>query len=44
LAFPAERIEKMRQEIGVSTNQGVDELQLLELIDEGTFGKVYKGE
>jgi hypothetical protein len=44
----AARIEDMRREIGVAqhtngTTNGVDELQLIELIDEGTYGKVFKG-
>jgi hypothetical protein len=35
----------MRREIGVSSGSaGVDELQLIELIDEGTYGKVFMGE
>lgn len=39
------RIEDMRREIGVAqhtngTTSGADELQLIELIDEGTYGKV----
>lgn len=39
----------MRREIGVAhhtngTTNGADELQLSELIDEGTYGKVFKGE
>lgn len=39
----------MRREIGVAqhtngTTNGADELQLIELIDEGTYGKVFKGE
>lgn len=35
----------MRREIGVSSGSaGVDELQLIELIDEGTYGKVFRGE
>jgi hypothetical protein len=38
----------MRREIGVAhhtngTTNGADELQLSELIDEGTYGKVFKG-
>jgi hypothetical protein len=34
----------MRREIGVSSGSaGVDELQLIELIDEGTYGKVFRG-
>eukprot|EP00775_Hariotina_reticulata_P003854 gene3854-4111_t len=38
------RIEDMRREIGVSNGaSGVDELQLLELMDEGSYGKVFKG-
>lgn len=42
------RIEDMRRDIGVAqhtngTTNGADELQLLELIDEGTYGKVFKG-
>jgi hypothetical protein len=46
--FSAERIEDMRREIGVAqhtngTTSGVDELKLIELIDEGTYGKVFKG-
>jgi hypothetical protein len=41
----AAKIEDMRREIGVSSGSaGVDELQLIELIDEGTYGKVFKGE
>ena len=39
------RIEDMRRSIGVADpNSGADELQLVELVGEGTFGKVYKGE
>jgi hypothetical protein len=35
----------MRREIGVSSGSaGVDEVQLTELIDEGTYGKVFSGE
>ena len=35
----------MRRSIGVADpNSGADELQLVELVGEGTFGKVYKGE
>ncbi|WIA39118.1 hypothetical protein OEZ86_005253 [Tetradesmus obliquus] len=38
------KIEDMRREIGVSSGSaGVDELQLIELIDEGTYGKVFRG-
>ncbi|KAI8463338.1 MAG: hypothetical protein J3K34DRAFT_149057 [Monoraphidium minutum] len=38
------RIEDMRRAIGVATTTtGSDELQLSELVGEGTFGKVYKG-
>ncbi|KIZ04181.1 hypothetical protein MNEG_3785, partial [Monoraphidium neglectum] len=38
------RIEDMRRSIGVATStSGADELQLAELVGEGTFGKVYKG-
>lgn len=38
------RIEDMRREIGVTGgSSGVDELQLIELMDEGTYGKVFKG-
>jgi hypothetical protein len=38
----------MRREIGVAhhtngTTNGADELQLSQLIDEGTYGKVFKG-
>ncbi|KAI8468110.1 MAG: kinase-like domain-containing protein [Monoraphidium minutum] len=34
----------MRREIGVTSGDGgVDELQLLELMDEGTYGKVFRG-
>jgi len=38
----------MRREIGVAqhtngTTNGTDELQLIELVDEGTYGKVFKG-
>jgi hypothetical protein len=38
----------MRREIGVAqhtngTTNGADELQLKELIDEGSYGKVFKG-
>jgi hypothetical protein len=39
----------MRREIGVAqathgaTASGADELQLIELLDEGTYGKVFKG-
>lgn len=40
----AAKIEDMRREIGVSSgSNGVDELQLIELIDEGTYGKVFRG-
>lgn len=44
----AARIEDMRREIGVAqhtngTTNGADELQLIELVDEGTYGKVFKG-
>jgi hypothetical protein len=43
--WPAAKIEDMRREIGVSSGSaGVDELQLIELIDEGTYGKVFRGE
>ena len=39
------RIEDMRREIGASGGaSGVDELQLTELMDEGSYGKVFKGE
>jgi predicted Ser/Thr protein kinase len=35
----------MRREIGVtSVSSGVDSVTLLELLGEGTFGKVFKGE
>ena len=45
----AARIEDMRREIGVAqhtngTTNGADELQLIELLDEGTYGKVFRGE
>lgn len=44
-SFAIARIEDMRREIGASNGaSGVDELQLLELMDEGTYGKVFKGE
>lgn len=34
----------MRREIGVASfSSGGDELQLLHLLGEGTFGKVHKG-
>jgi hypothetical protein len=39
-----DRIEAMRREIGVaSVSSGVDQVQLEELLGEGTYGKVYKG-
>lgn len=42
---PPARIEDMRRDIGVTSgSSGVDELQLIELMDEGTYGKVFKGE
>ncbi|GBG00256.1 hypothetical protein Rsub_12900 [Raphidocelis subcapitata] len=38
------RIEDMRRAIGVSSSAGApDELRLVELLGEGSFGKVYKG-
>jgi predicted Ser/Thr protein kinase len=41
----ADRIETMRRQIGVaSVAAGADQVQLLELLGEGTYGKVYKGE
>jgi hypothetical protein len=40
----ADRIEAMRREIGVtSVSGGVDQVQLEELLGEGSYGKVYKG-
>jgi hypothetical protein len=44
-AAAADRIETMRRQIGVaSVAAGADQVQLLELLGEGTYGKVYKGE
>jgi hypothetical protein len=35
----------MRRSMGAASfSAGSDQLQLLELLGEGTFGKVYKGE
>lgn len=40
----AEKIEFMRRAIGVNSFSAAgDQLQLLDLLGEGTFGKVYKG-
>lgn len=40
----AAKIEDLRREIGVTSGTtGVDELQLIELMDEGTYGKVFRG-
>lgn len=41
----ADRIENMRREIGVASfTSGVDQVQLHDLLGEGTYGKVFKGE
>lgn len=43
-AFAA-RIEDMRRAIsGARPSAGADDVELTELVGEGTFGKVYKGE
>lgn len=45
-SVPAERIESMRRQLAVNTNtsaQELDSIQCLELLGEGTFGKVYRG-
>ncbi len=40
----AARIEELRRSMGVAaTTSGADELQLVDLIGEGSFGKVYRG-
>lgn len=42
----AERIENMRRQLAVNSNtsaQDLESIQTLELLGEGTFGKVYKG-
>lgn len=44
LLLCAAKIEDMRREIGVTNGTGgVDDFQLIELIDEGTYGKVFRG-
>lgn len=43
--LPPARIEEMRRSIGATPSaSSPDDLQLTEVLGEGTFGKVYKGE
>lgn len=42
----ADRVEQMRRQLAVNSNtsaQDMESIQTVELLGEGTFGKVYKG-
>lgn len=44
--LPADRVEQMRRQLAVNSNtsaQDMESIQTVELLGEGTFGKVYKG-
>lgn len=46
MCAPADRVEHMRRQLAVNSNssaQDMDSIQTVELLGEGTFGKVYKG-